>query len=258
MSGKYGSLVKDENEFEYFVSEVLPPLDNNSEQAYFISLSARQKHLTPDERGFYNLGRTEMFARTLGYGDWEFTMQKLASHLTYKRTKNGLEFPEKSLVVYVNVNPSDLLLASLRFAEGVQKVATEVITANRNGKRANTKNMAKADRLLMNYIQKSPSRTVYLDVDVDTKEPQDTQLLTAKLDAYGVEYHVLKTAGGFHVMVNRASMESTPLRKSFHQTIKQVDARLKPLGGECKFNTNKMVPVPGTLQYGVLVTNVRK
>ena len=85
--------------------------DLKNDEVYFISLSARNKYLTDEEREYYGLGRTEMFARTLirDKYDMEYPMRKLKSALGYKRTKNGYEIPEKCLVTYININPSSII-----------------------------------------------------------------------------------------------------------------------------------------------------
>lgn len=248
----YGSLVKDEEQFEYFVNEVLPPLESG--ECYFISLSARNKYLTEEERETYKLGRTEMFGRTLCYGDWSYAMQKLASHLTYKTTKAGLPFPEKSLVVYVNINPSNVPLAAMRFSTLVNKIAEETVRSYMLGSgNPNLKSLDKAERLLLNEIQKTTGTKTWLDIDVDTKNKSDVELVTAKLDAYGVFHHQIDTVGGAHILVNRESLKQSKL-KNLHETLLKINERLKTVGGECMFNRNNMVPLVGTLQSENLVT----
>lgn len=249
---KYGSLVKDVEQFEYFVNEVLPPLKEG--EVYFLSLSARNKYLNEEEREHYKLGRTEMMGRTLCYGDWEYAMKKMASTLTYKTTKSGLPFPEKALVVYININPSNVPLAAMKFSASVNKIAEEMVRSYMVGSgNPNLKSLDKAERMLMNEVQKTTGTRHYFDIDVDSKEKQDAEVLTVVLEAYDVKYHQVNTVGGAHILINRESLKQSKL-KNLHEQVKKVNDKLKTLGGECVFNSNAMVPLPGTLQSGFLVT----
>ena len=74
-------------------ASMLAPL--NMDEVYFISLSARNKYLTQEERDEYSLGRTEMFAREIitKNTDFEFAFRKLTGHLYARRTNNGKEIP---------------------------------------------------------------------------------------------------------------------------------------------------------------------
>ena len=54
------SLLYSKEELERFIN-YLPQLDKD--ELWFASLSARNKYLTEDERTYYCLGRSEMFAR---------------------------------------------------------------------------------------------------------------------------------------------------------------------------------------------------
>jgi hypothetical protein len=56
-------LLIDEDEFEKFYKHCVPEL--GPDEVFFISLSARNKYLTEQERRDLELGRTEMFARRL-------------------------------------------------------------------------------------------------------------------------------------------------------------------------------------------------
>ena len=56
------NLVHSVNEIEKFHS-FLHPLQIG--EAYFVSMSARDKYLTPEERAHFSLGRSEMFGRKI-------------------------------------------------------------------------------------------------------------------------------------------------------------------------------------------------
>jgi len=86
-------MIKDNNEFEKFLN-ILPDLQKD--EVYFVSLSARNKLLTPEERSFYSLGRTEMFARETAFSKEDLEKKikvNLSDRLKSKRTNNGKEIP---------------------------------------------------------------------------------------------------------------------------------------------------------------------
>lgn len=244
-------LVHDKEMFDKFVNTVLPPL--NDGEVYFVSLSARNKYLTPEEREHYSLGRAEMFSRTLCYGDWDYVMAKMAASLEYKTTKNGLPFPEHALVVYVNVNPSNMVKASMNFAKTVMRVSSELLTGYMGEKdtQPNLKSLDKADRLLMNEIQKATGTRHYLDVDVDAPE-EVAVVLREFLMFHGVLFHEVKTHGGTHFLVNRVSLNES--KAELHRVVAEQHRLVKCSGkGEVVFNDNQMVSMPGTLHGGKLV-----
>ena len=243
------NLIQDQQIFNNFTQNILPPLQDG--EVYFVSLSARNKYLTVEEREHFQLGRTEMFSRTLCHGDWDYAMAKMFSTLTYKTTKSGLPYPEKAMVVYVNINPSSMVSASLEFAKNVMNISSEMVKAYRNNKIPNLKQLDKADRLLMNYIQKSKATRHFLDIDVDADYTVCLALQNA-LDEYNIEYHIIKTQGGYHLLIVRNSLNGSncPL----HELVRGYNTTAKEHGGEVIFNKNAMIPMVGCLQSNHLVT----
>jgi len=245
-------LVVDQPMFNFFVETVLQPLLPN--EVYFVSMSARNKYLTVEERQQYSLGRTEMFGRTLGHGDWNYTMAKLGSVLDYKRTKNGVPYPEKALVVYVNVNPSCSVKACANFTKVVQNVQTEMVNSFVAGKTPNLAQLQKGDRLLMNEYQKATGSRHFVDMDVDAPEGLNLDLqkdLQEYLLAFDVRHHLVKTRGGYHFLVYRESLNRAKSR--LHEKVQALHNVARQFGGEVMFNGNAMVAMPGTMQGGHLV-----
>lgn len=60
---KYVKLIHDEEELKWFFDNILPELKPT--ETYFLSLSARSKYLTEEEKVSLELGYTEMFAKTI-------------------------------------------------------------------------------------------------------------------------------------------------------------------------------------------------
>lgn len=240
-------LVVDKTQFDYFVN-LLPELRPG--EVYFVSLSARNKYLTPEERVYYALGRTEMYARTVvkSKADFPLAMEKLAAADSYRTTKNGMRVPAHCRVVYVNINPSDMVGAYNVFTQEMNAVRADVMKAALNGNEPNLDAFVNMERRLLNAVQKTPGNKFYLDVDVDSKQPEVVQVLMDGLNEYCVEYHVVETHGGYHVLVNREGLNKSGYK--LYQHVKSLDGLVQ---GEVVFNSNAMVPVPGTMQAGHLV-----
>ena len=256
------NLIQDEKQFNKFI-EILPELQND--EVYFISLSARRKYLTDEERDTYALGRTEMFSRQIAKSKEqlrEYTMKKLGMSLLYKTTKNGLQIPEKALVVYININPSSMLKAYQLFQEEMNKEMNAIINALRNNKEPNYDRTLIQKRLLMNCVQKSSGEKHYIDIDCDTKKPEVVESLTTSLSNSKIEFHVIETQGGFHFLIKKDTIPNNKKLKHLNiqkfnlmriiQAARDVDGERN----EIEINGNVMVPVPGTNQANFLVRMV--
>jgi len=111
--------------------------------------------------------------------------------------------PQESLAFYINPNPRDLQKATY---DGIIRL-TELL------KRGKTDIEPHIE--MMNCIHKSVNKKVYLDFDVD--EP-DFDLLQLKDIINTSCLKILKTRGGFHVLVKLSEIESQ-YKKSFYQKI---------------------------------------
>ena len=101
------TFIHNEAELKKFFDIVLPPL--NDEEVFFVSMSARNKQLTEEERRLYDLGRTEMFERKIiREKEWMpflRTIRKFEMHEGGMTGRSGMPLPSKCLIIYFNVNP---------------------------------------------------------------------------------------------------------------------------------------------------------
>lgn len=245
------SLIEDFEEFDRFV-QILPPLGLG--EVYFLSLSARNKYLTDEERAEFKLGRTEMYGRTLvkDKDDFYRAMEKLTGIDAYRKTKAGFLVPAKCRVVYVNINPSSMVNAYSVFTEQMDALQAEVIKALLQGKQANLDGFKNMEKHLMNAVQKSPARKFFLDIDIDA-DPYTRQFILESLRVdlikFNIEHYVIATRGGFHILIKRQDLNKSKYR--LHEAVKHFNSLFNE--GEVIFNSNAMVPMPGTLQAGDLV-----
>lgn len=253
MKAKMHSLIQDQEQFNLFV-DILPDLIRD--EVYFLSLSARNKYLTEEERIEFDLGRTEMFSRQIAF-DKEgisLAMDRMRADLDVRRTRNGSLIPEKCLVAYMNIHPSSTVKAYRAFSSQMDRHYEEAFMGTLNGSTASDMwiPFRRMSTNLMNHIQKSASRKLMVDIDIDGEDLLDSSRLvedvTNFLTEHEVPYHIVKTQGGYHVLVRTEYLgKHVPLFK----VISELD---KDTTGEVKFNSNAMVPIPGTLQAGKLVT----
>lgn len=240
------SLIYDWNQVERFYSSYTELTDD---EVLFISLAARSKYLTDEEREIYSIGNAHMFGRTVIYdvNDLQFYFGKLHSVLGYKKTRTKQEFPDKCLVIYVNVNPSSLYKSYNVFAKKMQDVQQEFLVAAVEGKQLPFHGFRRMDRNILDAIQNTHSgKKVYLDIDFDSK---DKNLLDEMLGEIPYSY-VIETRGGFHILC-----KTSDLRK--HKTnvgglVRKYDGLVKASdpSKEVIINENGVIPLPGSLQGG--------
>lgn len=238
-----------------FVSH-LPDLGDN--ELYFLSLSARNKYLSEAEREHFSLGRTEMFSRQIAMDrdGIALALNRMKGDLESKRTRNGREIPNRSLVVYMNIHAMSSLKAYSTFVEEMNRHQTETLHALLNGNTPNLTAFLRMQTRLMNHIQKATGSKKFVDIDIDA--PQITandirDVISGQLQENGIKHLVIRSRGGYHIMVETADLKKA---KGFqlHQFIIEQNKRAEGEGGEVCFNTNAMVPMPGTYQAGHLVT----
>lgn len=251
-------IIKDQKQFDKFI-DILPELKND--EVYFISLSARNKYLTKDERNFYSLGQTEMFGREIAQTKEklkDYTIRKLEANLYSKRTRNGKEIPQKSLVCYMNVNPSGMVKSYFQFQKEMNRQISEITIALQNDKKPNYSFVNIQTRELMNCIQKSTGTKHFIDIDCDTKEPAVTESIILTLNDANIKYYIIETRGGYHFLIKKDTIPSKKngtIIRSFNLQKMCTDAikKSKIEKVEVMINGNAMVPVPGTMQSDFLV-----
>lgn len=248
---EFHKFIYDEKQIKKFIS-LLSPL--KGDEQYFVSMSARNKYLTDEEREFYGLGRTEMFARRLVKKTQrdDMTVEQLYLR-TLKMmqvskggytTRIGKDLPTKCMVVYANINPVSGFKALKEFQGKISDLIFDTCTDPAAVLRLQT-----LDTLLMNCYQRSRSIKALIDIDFDMPDEGITILkhFICLLEEHEVIYNVIKTRSGFHVLLQRDT-----LTFNYTKLVKEAnDKAIKRFGKdhiEVNINTNEMVPIPGTLQ----------
>lgn len=260
-------LIHDEEELKWFFDNVLPPLKET--ECYFISLSARNKYLTEEEREVFALGRTEMFNKTLiRKKEWNRfirTIRKFECDERGYTTRNSSPIPSKSMVCYININPSDTLKAISEFQKLLNEYQVEIASiAFGNGKKDNLANrINKIDNNLMTCYQQATGTKHWIDFDFDIEKHEEIiKLVNKELAKRNVTRYIwLDTKSGYHLLLDKNQVKFDPF--NFTATIEetlweQSDLFTEDGISEIIYNKNVMIPLPGTLQGDHPVTILKE
>lgn len=289
---EFYKLVADENEMKWFFDHILEPPEVF--ETYMVCLSARGKKIPPEEREIYQLGRGEMMRTELVRrkgGNWNFDIYKQAPykyncHKSAMLTKSGLPYPEKCLVCYAYVNPSDELDCVDDTVVFYDKIKSELVRSYRkNSKDGVDDHLEKLPKIfehLRSCHASHLSRRIWRDYDFDVDVPKEMQGKLTKDAAkvfvkiaivehankfYGKgNYAIVDTSGGYHLLVKVSAIKDNPNNFIAAVQCTQFDhdralkGRVDDLCKEVKLTEvgSQFVPLPGTLQYGRLVTIVNK
>jgi hypothetical protein len=246
---KYYSFIHSEEDIKKF-SSLIWGEDSSEEDIFFISLSARNKYLTEEQRKLLNLGRTEMFERKLIHEPDRLlkTIKRYESTEGSYLTKNSLPIPEKAIVVYANINPCSTLHAYREIQDKMMEYILELASPNQNyEKRKETlKRLSKFDAIMLNAFQRSRSRKAWIDIDIDSKNQELLDFMVSEFKKAKLSFEILSTRSGYHILIRTRSIKCnyTEIVTKGQEVLRALEGDV----GEVVINTNQMVPVPGTFQ----------
>ncbi len=263
---EFTKIVYDEDEVKWFFENVLPELSPT--EVYFLSLSARNKYLSKSEREFYEFGRTEMFQKTVvRKRNWEKfirSIYKLECNEKGYTTKNNLPIPQKTIVCYININPSDTLVALKKFSDLLNEYNLEMASLlHKGGDKENFFNrLNKIDNNLLTYYQQATGTKHYIDIDIDLKNKDERiiQEISSYVESRGItRYFWIDTRSGYHLLVKKEEVKFNINEVSnYALAFATSNGIFNPETDEIIVNKNAMIPVPGTLQGGYQVRILNK
>ena len=261
------SLIWSEEELTKFYNEIFQPLELNEVQ--FISLSARNKYLSEEQKQEIRLGGTQMLFKTVLR---EYNLRKFMAKVhqidessKYYYSLNDKEIPRECLCYYANINPSDTLKATKEFKQLLDEYDEETVRVAMSEKRDVTKfeNIMRRYTNLHNNLltcyQNSRSRRVWVDFDLDFIDIDKKDMASDIIFLMNIfvnrwdSVHIIDTRGGIHFLC-----KVSDFNKEFN-TNTILKALTDELGSLCKeivLNKNEMIPIPGTYQGGYPVTMV--
>lgn len=213
-------VIIDEDALKAFIDE-LP--DNTVDERYYFCLFARKKYCKDIK---YIKSDKSQLARKVATKDRLFgkirQMEcKLGSYL-----QDDVSIPQEALALYINPNPRCMKRASIQC---LQRLAN-IIGQDSPGFNPQAE--------AMSCIQRSCSRKVWTDFDIDTKEPGTLEKVQEILVDRSC-YKVLESRGGYHVLVDTKKVPAEAGKMWYPNLKKFAD-----VVGDC------MLPMPGTYQGG--------
>jgi hypothetical protein len=222
------SVITDRNKFIDFI-QWLPEL--NEGEAYYASLFARKKYANSIANLKSDKGQlTRIVAQDK---DWLFNkIQRMEVPLNAYRMKDGIVVPQEALALYITHNPRCLIKATKDSVKRLQDLSW-----------SNYKTY-QPHAEVMSCIQRSKSRTVWVDFDFDIPTDSYDKLIESLQKVINLSaLRILKTRGGYHVLV-KPQLVVSQYTTSWYNNIMAIDGCDIPNLGD------NMIPVVGTYQGG--------
>lgn len=211
-------IITDEQRLKDFI-EWLPDLEDH--EKFYCCLFARKKYCDDQLKS----SDKSQLKRFLSNKERLYEkIKQLEVELGAYQLKSG-EAPQQSLALYINPNPRDLKKATY----------DSIIELTQLLKKDNKNFNPHAE--VLSCIQRSTSRKIYLDFDVDTKDFDFDQLYQVINKSC---LRILETRGGFHVLVKLDDIEPE-YKKTFYNKI--VALGVDQTG-------DQLLPVAGCIQGG--------
>lgn len=206
-------IILDEQKFRNFI-DWLPDLEDN--EKYYCSLFARKKYC----RELIKSNDKAQLRRFLSTKEQLFEKVKQLEVPLGAYRLGDRNAPQESLVLYINPNPRNLIRASY---DGIIKLTELLKYQNQN---------FNPQAEIMSCIQRSQSRKLYLDFDIDDPE-FDLRQLEGRINLDAVD--VMQTRGGYHILI-RLDRVVESYQKTFYRALTELDVdqtgdQLLPLAG---------------------------
>jgi len=210
-------IIKDQELFADFV-EFLPILKPG--ECYYVSLFARKKYHPSAHNDKSQCKRFTATSKT-----WlvrKIKQLELADNAY--TNKDGSPVHGDSLALYISINPRSFAAAQRHLLKKLaDTVAGNLFEMNPSS-------------LALSAIQKSKSRTVFVDFDFDGVEFSE-EMFEGRINRKA--YRVLVTRGGFHLLV-QPSLISYQHTKTWYQALSNFQ--------ECDVTGDNLIPVAGCTQ----------
>lgn len=289
----YYDIIWNEKELKKFYDIILARKPLLQNEVRYCSLSARNKYLDEEERKVYHLGRSEMFGKQVVRHDtWEAYLQAVRRYecnIQGYLTKNGLPYPQKVMVCYANINPSDVLGVLREMNKSIDENKDALVCAAIKGSKEGILDafykIRKVEDTMISMYARNIGTKVWVDFDFDIEKdlvPQVVEIMDyffkklaekklaekkEQADPWDPEHYWVDTKGGVHMLFYKDALKFDPscicamgfvaldiamkLRAGeFPQHIDIESAKKVSDNVEIIQNDNGMVPAPGTLQGG--------
>lgn len=239
LKDNYKVIVNEERLVEFI--DWLPDLKIN--EKYYLSLFARKKYYPELIK---SNDKTQLKRFTATKKNMLNKIKQLEIPLGRWQLRD-MEAPQESLVLYIMPNPRCMKKA----ATMMLKKTVDLVSNNNDGHNI----VAEA----MSCIQKSKSRSCFVDFDIDDKNIDlslienifPSKTTTPKYGVLGRNiYDFLETKGGYHLLINMETLRFINLRYSSDKLIPKDWYKQIIETFPVDQSADQMIPVPGTYQGG--------
>lgn len=211
----------------------LPELEDN--EKFYLSLFARKKYCP-------NLikanDKTQLRRFTSNKSRMYDKIKQLEIELGAWKLKD-VSAPQESLVVYIMPNPRCMKKAT----EMMGKKCWDLFRSQNYNLHTEA----------MSCIQKSKSRGIYVDFDIDTEKKSldfvnEMKIVLSDIfpDDYSKVCTIVETRGGYHILVN--AKKATKIRVEYNLNKNWYNDMINNF--KIDQSADQMIPVPGTIQGG--------
>ena len=282
------SLIWSEEELKKFYDMI--NMERDLSDVDFFCLASRRKYLNAEEKYRIKMGDTVMLCKTvLKDYNWPKFLSKIRqadAMAEFVLDSNDNYIPKKCFVMYMNVNHTSVVKAIREFKETMAGWDADTMTLlehENTEKRANLLRQYKSctEGILKAFQNPKNGRDEWIDIDCDIEgDESHREDLANKVISYfsdrfydemtqRIFSHIaILTHGGFHFLIRKNAISAYNREVSRNHlptdiwdyifTPEGILNRIRRLlkdekSKEIVINTNKMVPIPGTLQGGFKV-----
>lgn len=228
-------VIKDEKVLSDFINW-LPRLGND--ECFYGCLFARSKYAKNEDGSnkfpHIKTDKAQLKRFTISKpGDLLHKLRQLEVGLGVYKTKDGLDIPQESLACYLTPNPRNQKMALFDLSKRLLQILQS------DGHNYNIHQEA------LSAIQRSKSRTVYVDFDIDSEDDEgfkrDVEFVKSQINSEACTW--LKTRGGAHLLIDPTKVDPN-YKNIWYKAIKGLQAVDSDSGNDT------MIPIPGTYQGG--------
>ncbi len=236
------TLIENETETINFINKVIKPLEND--EVYLTLLCARKKYCASITSSEEVLNREIIRSNDINKILRKFKKSSIVEGIY--TNKNDNEIPKDAMALYILLDPRSTLKAYTEFNKIINEWMSEDLRNSNTILERDLSLYRRIDLKLFSAIHKSRSRPLYFIVDIDKK---DEELLNFAISFESIKPYIKwisETHGGYHIILERNDITGKYIYSLQSNHLPYIEILKEP-----------MTPIPGTLQGGFLVKEIK-